>query len=45
MGVRAKLALSPEVCDRCGVCTDVCPEDVLKIGPHYIFCDWDGSVS
>ena len=40
-GRRPHLDLSPELCDRCARCEEVCDRDALKIGPSYIYVDWD----
>ncbi len=41
MPAAPRLRLSPERCDRCGACVDACPVGCIKVGPRYIYVDWD----
>lgn len=33
MGVRNEVIIHEEACTGCGVCVEVCPPDVLRMGP------------
>lgn len=35
------LRLDTAACDRCGRCAPACPEKALRVGPGYIFVDWE----
>jgi membrane protease YdiL (CAAX protease family)/NAD-dependent dihydropyrimidine dehydrogenase PreA subunit len=37
---QARLRLSPDLCDRCGKCVEVCETDAIKVGLSYIYVDW-----
>ncbi len=34
------LSLAPDRCDVCRRCVAACPHDALKVGPTYIYVDW-----
>jgi membrane protease YdiL (CAAX protease family)/ferredoxin len=39
------LRLDSAACDRCGRCAPQCPEKALRVGPGYIFVDWEKCTS
>ena len=40
MSARARLLLTPRMCDRCGRCLSACPRNALRVGRSYIMVDW-----
>lgn len=41
MSSKTPLRLDTVACDRCGRCASVCKPKALRIGPGYIYVDWD----